>query len=178
MAKFISRRAVAVTFGALVLTLAGGGIAAAQTTTAARPAAQTGQPGVGSGAAARSGQPPVTPARAAAAKAALKKGVSPSFINGATSFGVVSSAGTLLRSRDAVSATKFGAGQYEVIFNRSLTRAAYVATVGTTQDCCIPPAGEISVAPRLSTPNGVFVQTYDSAGNPADLPFHLAVFTP
>ncbi|WP_431913889.1 hypothetical protein [Micromonospora carbonacea] len=176
MARIISRRAVAVTFGALVLTLAGGGIAAAQTTTAARPAAQTGQPG--GSAVAPSGQPQPTVAEAAAAKAAMTKGVSPSYVNGSTSFAVVSSAGTLLRSRDAVSATKYGPGQYQVIFNRSLTSAAFVATIGTTDSCCIPPAGEISVAPRLATPNGVFVQTYDSTGAPADRPFHLAVFTP
>ncbi|TDC49774.1 hypothetical protein E1258_26965 [Micromonospora sp. KC207] len=176
MARLISRRAVAVTFGALVLTLAGGGIAAAQTATAAKPAAQSGQPG--DHAAAPAGQPQVTAAEAAAAKAALKEGVSPSYINGSTSFAVVSSTGVLLRSRDAVSATKYGPGQYQVIFNRSLTKAAFLATIGTTDDCCVPPAGEISVAPRLSTPNGVFVQTYDSAGVPADRPFHLAVFTP
>ncbi|MFC8846269.1 MULTISPECIES: hypothetical protein [unclassified Micromonospora] len=177
MARFISRRAVAVTFSALVLTLAGGGIAAAQTTTAVKPAAQTGQPG-DRNTAPSSGQPQVTPAEAAAAKAALKKGVSPSYVNGSTSFAVVSSTGTLLRWRDAVSATKYGPGQYQVIFNRSLTSAAFVATIGTTDSCCIPPAGEISVAPRLGTPNGVFVQTYDSTGAPADRPFHLAVFTP
>lgn len=44
MARFISGRAAAVTFSVLALTLTGGGIAVAQTTTA-KPAAQTGQPG-------------------------------------------------------------------------------------------------------------------------------------
>ncbi|MFF3856602.1 hypothetical protein [Micromonospora sp. NPDC002575] len=176
MARIISRRAVAVTFGVLVLTLAGGGIAAAQTSTVAKPAAQSGQPA--GRAVAPSGQPQPTAAEAAAAKAALKEGMSPSYVNGSTSFAVVSSAGSLLRLRDAVSATRYGPGQYQVIFNRSLTQAAFVATLGTTADCCIPLSGEISVAPRLATPNGVFVQTYDSTGAPLDRPFHLAVFTP
>ncbi|WP_320065139.1 hypothetical protein [Micromonospora sp. RTGN7] len=177
MAKFISRRAVAVTFGVLALTLAGGGIAAAQTT-AVKPAAQTEQPGAR--AVVQSGQPVPTAAEAAQAKAALKakKDVSPSFVAGSTSFAVVSSAGVLLRGHDVVSVTKYGPGQYQVIFNRSLLRGGYVATIGTTTDCCLPPAGEVSAAPRLATPNGIFVQTHSSAGVAADRPFHLAVFTP
>ncbi|WP_229399440.1 hypothetical protein [Micromonospora okii] len=176
MGTFISRKAAAVTFGVLALTLAGGGIAAAQPTTAVKPAAQAGQPGARP--AAPSGQPVPTRAEAAAARAALKKGVGASYIAGSTSFAVVSSAGGLLRANDAVSATRYGPGQYQVVFNRSLTRGAYVATVGTTTDCCIPAAGEISVAPRLGTPNGVYIQTYDLTGVPTDVPFHLAVFTP
>ncbi|MFI1192525.1 hypothetical protein ACH4T9_04505 [Micromonospora sp. NPDC020750] len=174
MARFISGRAAAVTFGVLALTLTGGGIAAAQTTTA-KPAAQTGQPGARP--AARVGQPTVTPAEAAQARAALRD-VSPSFVAGSTSFAVVSSAGVLLRGHDAVSATRYGPGQYQVIFNHSLVRGAYVANVGDAANCCVPPAGEVSVAPRLGTPNGVFVQTVDSTGAPSDRPFHLAVFTP
>ncbi|MER5703356.1 hypothetical protein ABT023_15645 [Micromonospora sp. NPDC002296] len=175
MARFISGRAAAVTFGVLALTLAGGGFAAAQATTA-KPAAQTGQPGARP--AARVGQPAVTPAEAAQAKAALREGVSPSFVAGSTSFAVVSSAGVLLRGHDAVSATRYGPGQYQVIFNHSLVRGAYVANIGDAANCCIPPAGEVSVAPRLGTPNGVFVQTVDSTGAPSDRPFHLAVHTP
>ncbi|MFI0791283.1 hypothetical protein ACH4OY_01070 [Micromonospora rubida] len=176
MARLISGRAVAVTFGVLALTLAGGGIAAAAQTTTAKPAAQTGQPGTRP--AAPAGQPTVTPAEAAQARAALREGVSPSFVAGSTSFAVVSSAGVLLRGRDSVSATRYGPGQYQVIFNHTLVRGGHVANIGDAVDCCIPPAGEVSVAPRLGTPNGVFVQTFNSAGAPSDRPFHLAVFTP
>ncbi|MCX4473983.1 hypothetical protein OOK41_27375 [Micromonospora sp. NBC_01655] len=175
MAKFISGRAVTVTFGVLALTLAGGGIAAAQTT-AAKPAAQTGQPGARP--AAPAGQPALTPAEAAEAKAALQEGASPSFVAGSTSFAVVSAAGALVRGRDSVSATRYGPGQYQVVFNHSLVRGGYVANIGDAADCCIPPTGQVSVAPRLGTPNGVFVQTFDSTGAAADRPFHLSVFTP
>ncbi|MGC4805283.1 hypothetical protein [Micromonospora sp. DT233] len=175
MAKMISRRAVAVTLGVLALTLAGGGIAVAQTTTAAQPVAQTGQPDAR--AAASSQQPVPTAAEVAQARAALKKKVGPSYVAGSTSFAVVNSDGTLARGHDVASATRYGPGEYQVVFHRSLARGAYVATIGGATDCCIPPAGEITVAPRLITPNAVFVQTYGSNGAPADRPFHLAVFT-
>ncbi|GGL87131.1 MULTISPECIES: hypothetical protein [Micromonospora] len=176
MAKLFSRRSVAVAVGVLALTLAGGGIAAAaQPTTATKTAIDSAQPGLR--AAANGGQPQVTPEEVRQAKAALKKSVGTNYVNGSTSFAVVGAAGNLIRGNDAVSATKYGPGQYQVLFNRNLTRGAYVATIGTDTDCCIPPAGEISVAPRLITPNAVFVQTYDSSGVPSDRPFHLAVFT-
>ncbi|MER7166249.1 hypothetical protein ABT336_09310 [Micromonospora sp. NPDC000207] len=176
MAKFFSRRSAAVAFSVLALTLAGGGIAAAaQPTTVAKSPLDSSQPGLRAGAV--GGQPPVTAQEARDAKAALKKGVGTNAVAGSTSFAVVSAAGVLVRGHDAVSATRYGPGQYQVVFNRNLTKGGYVASVGDGQDCCVPPAGEISVAPRLITPNAVFVQTYSSAGVPSDRPFHLAVFT-
>ncbi|WP_434743160.1 hypothetical protein [Micromonospora sp. SH-82] len=176
MAKFFSRRSAAVAFSVLALTLAGGGIAAAaQPTTVAKSPLDSPQPGPRL--AAPGGQPVVTAQEAKAAKAALAGGVGTAAVPGSTSYAVVTAAGVFVRGNDAVSATKWGPGQYQVLFNRNLSRGAYVATVGDDDDCCIPPAGEISVAPRLSTPNAVFVQTYDLAGVPSDRPFHLAVFT-
>ncbi|GIJ28329.1 hypothetical protein Vqi01_34910 [Micromonospora qiuiae] len=176
MAKFFSRRSVAVAFSALALTLAGGGIAvAAQPTTVVQAPVDSGQPAARAGAA--SGQPQVTPEEARQARAALKGAVGTEAIIGSTSFAVVGVGGNLIRGNDAVSATRFGPGQYQVLFNRDLTRSAYVATIGTNFQCCIPPAGEIAVAPRLNTPNAVYIETYNSAGRPADRPFHLAVFS-
>ncbi|PZF86363.1 hypothetical protein [Micromonospora endophytica] len=175
MAKLFSRRSVVVAVSALALALAGGGIAAAQPTTVVKAPLDSVQAAPRLDA--RGGQPVVTPAEARQARAALKKSASSSAVVGTTSFAVVGSSGNLIRGRGAVSATKYGAGQYQVLFNRNVTRSAYLATIGTDQQCCVPPAGEISVAPRLDTPNAVFIQTYDSTGVPADRPFHLAVFS-
>ncbi|WP_189043241.1 hypothetical protein [Micromonospora sonchi] len=174
MAKLFSPRSMAVAFSALALTLAGGGIAvAAQPTTVVQAPVDSGQPAAR--AAAATGQPQVTPEEARQARAALKGSVGTNAIIGSVSFAVVGSGGNLIRGLDAVSATRYGPGQYQVLFNRNLTRSAYHATVGTDQQCCIPPAGQVSVAPRLATPNAVFIQTYNSAGVPADRPFHVAI---
>ncbi|WP_433391144.1 hypothetical protein [Micromonospora sp. KLBMP9576] len=172
MTTIFRRKAIAVGFAALALTLAGGGIAVAQPAAqapveAAQPAVR--QPGSGS-------QPAVTPAEARRARAALAQG--PSAL--ATTPGTVASAvvigGTLLRgSPEAVSATRYGPGQYQVLFNYNVSQKTYVATIGSADPSNVPPGGEISVAPRLQTPNAVFVQTRNSSGTPADRPFHLVV---
>jgi hypothetical protein len=52
-----------------------------------------------------------------------------------------------------------------------VSACAYTATLGTT-DASIAPAGRISVRDDAGR---VGVQTYDAAGSPADLPFHLIV---
>ncbi|TDC36505.1 hypothetical protein E1211_13190 [Micromonospora sp. 15K316] len=157
------RKAIAVVFAVLGLTLAGGGIAIAQ------PAAQApGQPA----ARAADSQPAVTAESARSARAALKANTTLA----ATNTGIVVNAnGT--RARGIGTVIKYGPGQYEVQYGSVVTSAIYVATIGRADSCCVPPAGEISVAPRLSTPNAVFVQTRNSAGTPVDLGFHLIVHT-
>ncbi|MEV5765537.1 hypothetical protein AB0L34_13340 [Micromonospora sp. NPDC052213] len=173
MTTLFRRKAVAVAFAALALTLAGGGIAVAQPAAKA-PAEVTApsarQPGDGA-------QPAVTPAEARKAKAALAQGPSTqATAPGTISFAVVSSGGTLLRgSPEVVSATRYGPGQYQVLFTYNVTLKGYQATIGTTDPYNVPPGGEISVAPRLQTPNAVFVQTRNSSGSPSDRPFHLAI---
>lgn len=163
MATMFSRKTVAVTLTVLGLTLAGGGIAAAQPTeqNGAQPVVRDGQ------------QPPLTPESARKAREALKGDAGT--LATTVSYAVVRSNGTLARGLDVVSVTRYGTGQYEVIFNRVVSRGAYVATIGDAADCCIPVAGEVSVAPRLGTPNGVFVQTRNSNGTVLDRPFHLHV---
>ncbi|TDC78939.1 hypothetical protein E1193_19925 [Micromonospora sp. KC606] len=171
MATFLRRKATAVTLGVLALTLAGGGIAAAQPTTKA--STEVAQPGARSSGAT---QPPVSAADAKRARAALDAVGAQATAAGTVAWAVASSGGSLLRgSPEAVSVTRYGPGQYQVLFNYDVSRKAFQATIGTTDQYNIPPAGEISVAPRLSTINGVFVQTRDSAGTPADRPFHLLV---
>ncbi|GIJ78288.1 hypothetical protein SAMN05443287_101118 [Micromonospora phaseoli] len=162
MSRFFRRKAAAVAIAALALALAGGGIAAAKPTVdAAQPTARTAQ------------QPAVTTASLNSAKAALAKGDS----IGTQAVGfyatVVNANGTKARGAGVV--IKYGVGQYEVQFGSNVTTGVYVATIGDAGSCCVPPAGEVSVAPRLLTPNGVFIQTRNSAGVAADRPFHLLV---
>ncbi|GLZ57897.1 hypothetical protein Misp05_14730 [Micromonospora sp. NBRC 107095] len=159
----------AVTFAVLGLSLAGGGIAIAQ------PAAKAPQEAVQPAARGSNAQPPVTAESARMAKAALKSGAATTLV--ATNvFTVVNSNGTKARGTGTV--LKYGPGQYEVQFGYTVSAGAFLATISRSDACCIPPAGEISVAPRLSTPNAVFVQTRNSAGTPADLGFTLLTHTP
>lgn len=66
---------------------------------------------------------------------------------------------------------------YQVIFAHDITGSAYLGTVGLDTDSGESPSGQIAVVGRAGAANGVFVQTFDAAGNPADRGFHLAVLS-
>ncbi|WP_433652398.1 hypothetical protein ACQP2C_08695 [Micromonospora zamorensis] len=169
MSTSFRRKAAAVTFAVLGLSLAGGGIAVAQ------PSAKAPQEAVQPAARGTNSQPPVTAESARMAKAALKSGAATTLV--ATNvFTVVNANGTKARGTGTV--IKYGVGQYEVQFGYTVSAGAFLATISRSDACCIPPGGEVSVAPRLSTPNAVFVQTRNSAGTPADLGFTLLTHTP
>jgi hypothetical protein len=87
-----------------------------------------------------------------------------------TAWAVVAANGTLVRSARAQSSSKLAAGNYEVIFNRDVSKCAYAATIN---DSTL--GAEIGVEPRSSNAHAVFVTTWSSAGSPADKPFHLVV---
>ncbi|SCF30805.1 hypothetical protein [Micromonospora chokoriensis] len=169
MSSFFRRKAAAVTFAVLALSLAGGGIAVAQ------PSAKAPQAAVQPAARGTNTQPPVTAESARTAKAALKAGAATT-LAATNVFTVVNANGTKARGTGTV--IKYGTGQYEVVFGHTVSAGAFLATISYSGACCIPPAGEVSVAPRLSTPNAVFVQTRNSAGAPADLGFTLLTHTP
>ncbi|MGI5213735.1 hypothetical protein [Plantactinospora sp. CA-290183] len=90
-------------------------------------------------------------------------------------FAVVNSNGALARGFGAVSSTRLAVGQYQVVFIQNITRSAFTATLGLTGSVGASPPGEIAVVGRAGVPNGVFVQTWNSAGTPADRAFHLHV---
>jgi hypothetical protein len=92
-------------------------------------------------------------------------------------FAVVNANGTLARGFQAVSSTRLAPGQYQVLFAHDITGSAYVGTLGLSGALGSSPSGEIAVVGRFGAPNGVFVQTFDSAGNAADRSFHLAVLS-
>jgi len=90
-------------------------------------------------------------------------------------YAVVRANGTLARGFAAASATKLGTGIYQVLFAHDITGSAYLGTIGLDTTSGSSPSGQIAVVGRIGTPNGVFVQTFDAAGRPADRGFHLAV---
>ena len=93
-------------------------------------------------------------------------------------FAVVSAAGALVRGGPlAVSAAHLGTGLYQVLFDHDLTGSAYIGTIGLIGNSGESPAGLIAVVGRFGAPNGVFVQTFNAAGKPTDLAFHLAVLS-
>ena len=93
---------------------------------------------------------------------------------GFSHFAVVTSAGILARGRGVSSATRTGAGRYQVIFTRDVRNCAYVATQGGA-GAVVPPSGSISVASLASNVNGVKVHTFSSTPNAVDRSFHLLV---
>ncbi|GIG86175.1 hypothetical protein [Plantactinospora endophytica] len=90
-------------------------------------------------------------------------------------FAVVNANGTLARGFGAVSSARLATGQYEVVFIQNVARSAFIATIGLTGSLGTSPPGEIAVVGRAGIPAGVFVQTWNSSGVPADRAFHLHV---
>jgi hypothetical protein len=87
-------------------------------------------------------------------------------------FAAVNGAGALVRG-DATSGghASDATGSYVVGFGQSTSGCAYTATLGGTDGTAVAP-GRVTVA---DAGGSVAVRTYDSSGNPADLPFHLIV---
>jgi hypothetical protein len=87
----------------------------------------------------------------------------------------VNSAGSLQRNVGAVSATRLGLGQYELIFNQNILACGWEATIGSPAASGTEPTGEIALVNRAGNANGLFLTTFDSNGNPADRGFHASV---
>jgi hypothetical protein len=99
---------------------------------------------------------------------------------------VIERDGTLVRGRNVLRTDHLSTGIYEVFFTGEVSNGVFVATIGRP-GIATEPAGEITVALRCCpnfnpwTPfadnKGVWIQTFDSAGNPSDRSFHLIVLT-
>jgi hypothetical protein len=90
---------------------------------------------------------------------------------------LVNAGGTLLRGSHVVATNPlpaFGAGAYEVIFDRPVNVCGYV---GSTWTSPMSPGSTVGVFDRTSpqNPNAVFVTTHDSAGTQTPLRFMLIV---
>jgi hypothetical protein len=93
---------------------------------------------------------------------------------------------SLVRGRNVVRTAKLDTGIYEVFFTGEVSNGAFVATIGRPGIATEPP-GEITVALRccpgfgafqpFDDNKGVWIQTFDSSGNPVDRSFHLIVLT-
>ncbi len=94
--------------------------------------------------------------------------------NGLTYWAVVAANGSANRASGAVSASRLGAGNYEVIFKVDVRVCAYSATIGDI-GAAQPADGQIKVSHRSTNVNGVQVRTDNSSGQPADRPFHLMI---
>jgi hypothetical protein len=94
--------------------------------------------------------------------------------DGDSRFASVTAAGVLARGRSVTSAARTSEGRYQVIFNRDVRGCVFSATIADA-GAAAPPQGEIGASALSSNVNGVAVRTENSAGNPADRPFHLLV---
>lgn len=86
-------------------------------------------------------------------------------------FAVVNADGTKLRGKAVASTAHLSPGVYDVRFNRNLSACAWTGTVGFGTFGGSTAAPMISISGRAGTNNGLFVQTFNSAGTPTDLPF-------
>ena len=93
---------------------------------------------------------------------------------GLTYFAVVGATGVPARGRGISSATRTGAGAYQVIFNRNVRGCAYFATLGAI-GATTPNTGQVSVAQLASNVNGVIVRTTNGGSSGANKSFHLTV---
>ncbi|MBE1487737.1 hypothetical protein [Plantactinospora soyae] len=171
MARIFGRKSILLVVGALALTLVGGGIAVAAPEQRDDPGAVRINGRVVQ-------QPLVTQADIDLAKAALVKGGSGIQASSAQLFAVVSAGGGLVRGSQAVSVTLLGLGLYQVVFNVPVQSGAFAGTIGLTGSVGTSPTGFISAVGRTNLAQGVFVQTWNQSGSPANRSFHLGVFLP
>lgn len=96
----------------------------------------------------------------------------PAGANAVSYFAVVSGSGQFLRGNATSGGhTSVGSGSYTIAFPGNVSGCASTATLGGS-DATSQPPGFITVRDDGGT---VGVQIYDTAGNPADRPFHLIV---
>lgn len=132
---------------AATLTLAGTGIAGATS---------SGDP-----------QPPGTPVKAPTAVTAASLCQN--------RWAVVNADGSLARAGCPGTTSAIAGSGFQVIFPGNVSNCAYVASVGDSGSSITPPPGTASADGRQFNVDGVFVQTYDMAGNATHQAFHLAV---
>jgi hypothetical protein len=88
---------------------------------------------------------------------------------------VVDSDGTLARGLNATGATHLQTGVYEVAFSKDVSGCGYTATIGLSGSVGSSGFGTVNVAKRSGKKKAIFVQTFDTSGDPADLGFHVIV---
>lgn len=94
--------------------------------------------------------------------------------SGLTHFAVVDDNGAKARSRNVTATARTSKGSYNVVFNRTVTGCAHLASLGRVSTGGAQ-AGEISTTLISGVANAVRVRTFNSNGNPADREFHIAL---
>ncbi len=94
-----------------------------------------------------------------------------------TLWAVVEFNGVLVRGGTGTvsSSSILSANKYQVIFNRNVSKCAYIATPASTA-AGLPPVGFVSVATLEENPDGVFVETFTAKDEAVQESFDLAVF--
>jgi len=96
--------------------------------------------------------------------------------NAPTHFAVVNSDGSLARGRDATSASQLDdPGVYQVDFNKNITACGYFLTIGLSGTVGSSDPGTVTVVGRSDDNKGLYIQTFDHKGHPANLGFHVIV---
>jgi hypothetical protein len=89
---------------------------------------------------------------------------------------VVNSDGSLARAGCPGTASKLDTtGQYQVTFPRNVRNCAYTGSIGVTGDSGAAGDGTVTTAGLAISADGVFLETFNSAGAFTDEPFHLSV---
>jgi hypothetical protein len=94
---------------------------------------------------------------------------------GVSGFIVVNSDGSKARGNNAKGSLRLTVGSYEADFNSTIIKCAYTGSVGLSGAGGTSPAGYLTVVARADNKKAVFVQTFNSSGQVADLGFHLEV---
>jgi hypothetical protein len=94
--------------------------------------------------------------------------------SGLTHFAVVDDNGVRSRSRNVSTTARTGEGSYNVVFNRDVSKCAYLVSLGRVL-LGGSQRGEISTTLLAGLNNVVRVRTRDSDGSPSDREFHIAV---
>lgn len=82
---------------------------------------------------------------------------------------------TLARGAGVVSVGKDSEGRSVVLFDRDVSECAYTANIGFADSIGAPDDGAVTVVGAAGIPEGVFISTFNQAGEDTDSGYHLVV---
>jgi hypothetical protein len=95
--------------------------------------------------------------------------------NAPSATAVVNSDGSLARGLHANTSTHIRKGVYQVDFRKNVQNCSVTATIGLSGSAGSSEPGTVTVVGRSEDDKGVYVQTFNAKGKPADLGFHMIV---
>lgn len=106
--------------------------------------------------------------------AALTTAFAPAAYAASSGWATINSSGIPIHSENISAVSHAGAGSYIVDFTHSVKKCTFTATIGDPSSGT-PPPGYITVAGANADPTGVYIATFNAAGNSSDMGFHLNV---